>query len=885
MSLSDGVSQTAVLEQRAVRARNFPAAWVQPAAISALPQKAQVLLQRIGEIGQTPVVVTGPHGPEVIANFKTATAAREAARRLHGTDLRTDAEKKAVDYQPAKEHERFWLQLVEPGSVTAAAAASVVRGAKIAKPKKCTVGNGLILSPLPPTWAEKDVMVLVQPYGQTLSVRMDTLESGKRSAHIEFTKDTFAKNAKQQLDGLSLLGDPIQCVFQERAEAPKPAQMHIIFIDELAMPSRPAVEPRLDDCELFVTDLPPPCRDVESARIWLSGFQGSVKEVLVLRDENQVSTGKAYARFSTHKEARQTLKGIEDLSFGSAKKAFWSESERVMQRHNSPYGLDVLKAMSGSDNSILAEIAEKAGAAGIRLEIPTTNIPDAQTGRAGRVHFAVTCEEQEQLDECKQLLVVELAKVHEAYVKDVRGTLVVRGFPASWSEQSLKTIFTSYGGIVSNVMLKGEQVGSDGGLAYVRLRSAAAMDKAASNLNQTKVGDGDMVEECVLQCSRRRLRAWSDGDFEVSFFLDQLQLNQRPLTTPGPDDRELFVKNLPLQDMNRQQIQEYFEGFGEVEDLHLIQDPFTHDDTSEGYVRFRFHADAVRCIDALSPVQGGTDADSAELSGQWSESERALQRKLNSYHFSLVVELVGPDGSKLQALRDEAKVKSLWLMAESLTQRDREAPVASGKQLQFVARCSSQEQVSLLRECLERSMSAIHSKIKKRDARKRRKSEEAASGVSRQRSSAMLAPEEVKSGMKASAPPMPWPSPHGQAPPPGWMPPQHPPAAWGPPGYYWPPPHGGKGGDDGRYDPMRVGHVPGPPPCSTPGMPPMPPPGIPGPVPGHPPGGVSMNGRPGVDDRRERSRGRRRAPHEDGGDMHRDGNHRHHRKRRREGEE
>eukprot|EP00971_Amphidinium_carterae_P081230 1606839-Amphidinium_carterae.1 len=169
MSLSDGVSQTAVLEQRAVRARNFPAAWVQPAAISALPQKAQVLLQRIGEIGQTPVVVTGPHGPEVIANFKTATAAREAARRLHGTDLRTDAEKKAVDYQPAKEHERFWLQLVEPGSVTAAAAASVVRGAKIAKPKKCTVGNGLILSPLPPTWAEKDVMVLVQPYGQTLS--------------------------------------------------------------------------------------------------------------------------------------------------------------------------------------------------------------------------------------------------------------------------------------------------------------------------------------------------------------------------------------------------------------------------------------------------------------------------------------------------------------------------------------------------------------------------------------------------------------------------------------------------------------------------------------------------------------------------------------------
>jgi len=670
--------------------------------------------------------------------------------------------------------------------------------------------------------------------------------------------------------------------------------MHIIFIDELSMPSRPAVEPNLDDCELFVTDLPPPCRDVESARIWLSGFQGSVKEVLVLRDENQVSTGKAYARFRTHKEARQTLKGIDDLSFGGPKKASWSESERVLQRHNSPYGLDVLKAMSGPDNSLLAEIAEQASAASIRLEIPTVSASDPKPGAAGRVRFVVTCEEQEQLDECKQLLVVELAKVHEAYVRDVRGTLVVRGFPASWSEQSLKTIFTSYGGIVSATMLKGERMGNDGGLAYVRLKSAAAMDKAVSNLHQTKVGDGDMVEECVLQCNRRWLRAWSDGDFEVSFFLDQLQLSHRPVSSPGPDDRELFVKNLPLQDMNRQQIQEYFEGFGEVEDLHLIQDPYTNEDTSEGYVRFRLHADAVRCIDALSPVQGGADADSAELSGQWSESERALQRKLNCYHFSLVVELVGQDGSKLQALRDEAKVKNLWIMAESLTQRDTEAPVASGKQLHFVARCTNQSQVSLLRECLERSLGAIHSKIKKRDARKKRKAEEAASGVSRPRSSATPAPEDAKSGFKAPAPPGPmsWPPQHGQAPPPGWMPPQHPPAgAWGPPpGYYWPPPPGGKGGpgDDGRYDPMRAGH--GPPPCSAPGMPPgsmPPPPGMPGPPPGHPPGGTAMNGRPGADDRRERSRGRRRGSHhEDGGDAHRDGNHRHHRRRRtREGEE
>jgi len=899
-----GVSQTAVVEGRAVRARNFPAAWVQPSTISALPQKAQVLLQRIGEIAGTPAAVTGPHGPEVIANFKSATSAREAVKRLHGTDLRTDAEKKAVDYRPAKEHERFWLQPVEPGSVTAAAAASSTpRGPKSSKPKKRTIPNGLILTPLPPSWAEKDVMILVQPYGQVLSVRMETLASGQRGAYIEFSKETVARSAQQQLDGLSLLGKPLQCVFQEETEPPKPPQMHIIFIDELAMPSRPEVEPRLDDRELFVTDLPPPCRDVESARIWLSGFQAGVEEVLVLRDEKQVATGKAYARFRTHKEAVQTLSAIDALSYDGTKKVSWSESERVQQRRQSPYGVDVLSSIAGRDNAALATVAEKAGAMDLRLEVPSGiggSSASSATGLAGKVHFVVTCEEPEQVEECKQLLVVELAKAHEAYIRDVRGSLVVRGFPPSWTEQSLKAIFASYGGIVSSTLLRAELgVAGSEAVAYVRLRNAMAMDKAVTNLNQTKVGDGDIVEECVVKCSRQRIRAWSNGDFYVSFFIDQLHLSHRPTSNPGPEDRELFVKNLPLQDMNRQQLQDYFEGFGQVEDLHLISDPFTNEDTSEGYVRFRLHSDAARCIEALSPAQGGPDADTSELCGQWSESERALQRKSSCYAFSLIVDLVGADGENLKSLKEECKVKDLWVMAESLTQKDREAPAPSGKQLHVVARCSDQSQVQLLRQCLERALGSMHQRIVKRERRKRRKAEDAAAGIQRPKKAAGGGKDVP--GPPASAPPAPgatpppgavWPPTNGQAAPPaphsapgaggGWHPPPH--APWvpppgAPPGYYWPPPPGhpagappgGKGGDRGQpppFDPYRAyGH--GPPPRA-------PPPGHMA-CGGHPPPGVHDGGR-------ERSRGRRRGRHENGGgEGHRDGHHRHHRRRRGDG--
>ena len=46
----------------------------------------------------------------------------------------------------------------------------------------------------------------------------------------------------------------------------------------------------------------------------------------------------------------------------------------------------------------------------------------------------------------------------------------------------------------------------------------------------------------------------------------------------------------------------------------------------EGYVRFKSHSDAVRCIEALSPGQEA-DAEATDLTGQWSESERALQLK------------------------------------------------------------------------------------------------------------------------------------------------------------------------------------------------------------------------------------------------------------------
>merc|ERR1719401_358627 len=189
---------------------------------------------------------------------------------------------------------------------------------------------------------------------------------------------------------------------------------------------------------------------------------------------------------------------------------------------------------------------------------------------------------------------------------------------------------------------------------------------------------------------------------------------------PGSEDRELFVRNLPLQDMDPQQLREYFEGFGEVEDLHLMQDPFTLEPATEGYVRFRHHRDALRCIEALTPTDSN-DADPMDLTGTWSESERAMQRKANCYRFNLVAELVGADGSGLERLKIEAGLKGLWVLAESLQQKDRSAPPAWGRQLQFVGRFVDEAHVQLFRELLERALEETHIKISDRIEKRRKK--------------------------------------------------------------------------------------------------------------------------------------------------------------------
>lgn len=749
---------------RTVIARNFPPAWVAPGSIETLPVKLQSLLQRLGKLERVPTTRQSPLGLEAVAIFENPLEAASAVEKLHGTDLRTPAEKKAVNDAPPKDSERFWLQ--PPSDTPARASAPAAKGVMgsaysavnpeaSAAPRKRLKLNGVFLSPLPASWAESDVQQLASPYGTVCAIRMEKVGSKHQGACIDYQKEAAAAAALKGLDGLRCMDANLRCLMQEEEEPAKSTYQFEAYIDELHMPARPDIEPRLDNCELYLQGLPKAARSEEGVHSLLSKY-GELEEILLIKGSLKAQSGKAYVRFQHHAQAANALTGLKGATGADDLQVKWSESERVLLGTAGPYGLDVLSRLLGPGGSRLQEICKQSGAVSVTLHCEEKEMALARNNPKGNslgryVRFTVKCEAQTQANECWALLAQQLRLAHEASVREVQGSLVVRGFAASWADKGLRFVFAPFGGLAS-LALEDEKLAEEGSedtkvvrLAYVQLRNASAMSKAVSNLHRTKVGDGDLLEECEVRCHHWHQRGWSNNTFYVSIFIDQLMLTKRPQKIqPNPTDREVFVRNLPLADMKEEQVREYFDGFGHVEDLNLLHDDFSNELTGEAYVRFKSHEDARNCIEALPP---DTEAEATDLAGSWSESERVLQRRKNCYGFGIIMDLVGADGSGLKVLAEQSKFQSLWLMSESLKLKDHTAPPRNGKQLHFVGRCHEEPHRQEFKELLERKFEEIHSRIAHRIEKKRRNAAAAAATLEAQAHAKVAAAETVE-GMR-----------------------------------------------------------------------------------------------------------------------------------------
>merc|ERR1712113_1254549 len=169
--------------------------------------------------------------------------------------------------------------------------------------------------------------------------------------------------------------------------------------------------------------------------------------------------------------------------------------------------------------------------------------------------------------------------------------------------------------------------------------------------------------------------------------IDELSMPHRPQVEPVETDREVWVERAPPDD----ELEEWAQLFGEVEDVYRL--PSRRPDTlgERGYVLFKEHEAARKCIEAGIAL--------------WSESERALAwqgagrhtaKWKHTYPESIVARILGSKGARINELRESCGFRNLFVRGESLSRE------SISKRLHFIAEGGKEHgSLRLLRDELE----------------------------------------------------------------------------------------------------------------------------------------------------------------------------------------
>lgn len=223
------------------------------------------------------------------------------------------------------------------------------------------------------------------------------------------------------------------------------------------------------------------------------------------------------------------------------------------------------------------------------------------------------------------------------------------------------------------------------------------MQRAVDHLHNTQVGDGEMIEECTIQCSllRPQSKLWH-------MFVDELSMPARPDIPPSPRDTEVFLQSLPVRDCTEDQIRAWLEGFGSVEDMVILSHNGVQ--TGKGYVRFSKHEEAAACVEAQASI---ADAEQGDVVAHWSESERACQTS-NVYGSDLHLAF---DVNALDAVRKSTGIRGLWALSER--QHGAGAPPPVAKQLHFILE-GDEEQIVGVKHDLSQLLEDFHRHAKRK---------------------------------------------------------------------------------------------------------------------------------------------------------------------------
>eukprot|EP00913_Durusdinium_trenchii_P032125 g30083.t1 len=471
-------------------------------------------------------------------------------------------------------------------------------------------------------------------------------------------------------------------------------------------------------------------------REWLQGF-GHPEAVNFLKDPvSKELNGKGYVRFGLHEEAVGLLAAFAEDDEEGGVQGNWSLSERLQ---SSRVG-DALQARAGA-------VATECGYSRLVL-VGGGRAPPQGTSwgslvqQEGPLTFALFAEGNlEKLKSRLDSLVEEALTNPTSFsgsstasnVSPTSPCIMVKGFPKSWREQQVRLVFALFGGVGSVRFVVDPKTGQQ--MACVELKNRENMAKAVEQLHNTKVGDGELIEECVVTCELFGDDVGKSRPLRRTIFLDELKLSRKPEIKPDNEDREVFMTGLPIKDFTEDQLKNWLEGFGKIEDVFLLRD-VDRKLNAKGYVRFSSHRNAESCIQAQASEQ---DAEEGDVIAWWSESERALR---GAYGPNLHSALASNDGRVFAHLLESCEVREVWMQSRLWPPKDPTAPALQGKQVHFVATCTA-KQLQALHRALSAAVQAFHDRVRgermgedwpperkhSRSRRRRRDKETAASQV------------------------------------------------------------------------------------------------------------------------------------------------------------
>jgi RNA recognition motif-containing protein len=870
--------------------KHFPIGWTSVPHEDFLT-KVEALLTKFGQLEARPTAENTAQGKVVWATYSKDCAdgkgATAAASKLNGVDNRTETQKKQANHGPPAEHDMFSVQVVDPWVPSTH------------DENSDTAGTLLRVSGCPVAWTVVDVKPLMIKHG-----KVDKFVSEGRGSFLVTFKDAAAASsasdathglefregnkltslmcdlhidpaeggAGPDVTGSSAWDDTWADTQSSRASssAAQPARALedqtrvVLYADELIGVIDGDPDPRPDDRQIFVRDLPLDDYNEQELLEWLQGFgQLESDSVNFLRDPaSKALTGCAYVRFAEHAEAKGLIEAFAQPQMvdddGGNVKGFWSNSERMLQGAIGPYKFDVVDAVFRQLPRIQRDLrcTEFIAACDGREWADADAELQALDLHKGPLHFIVSGKHSLGTREALRDLLAKFLRsvldrpqpavaaarqpaqttrapsqqeaVSSAGALPLQGPYIeIKGIPASWDEKYVKNLFIIFGGAKTVRLFQRDQ------LAHVCLKNAGRTENAANELDNKEFAydEDSNADAAVIRCrviGGQESKSKSDIVLRT-IFLDELGMKSRPKKNAGARDREVFLRALPVGDCTKKQIFEYLEGFGKLEKLEdlwlLPSDTDPSKPKGNGYAKFATHSDAQQCLNAHAG--DGGDEMEGDVLANWSESERAIQGEASIYSKDIHKAF---DNKALEAAKKATGIEALWMSSQLQKPSDHNAQVFDVNYMHFTSKCT-EEQFTTLREHLTKKLADFHKSVvqERRDKSrsksvKRRETAETRSGPSVDKPWS-TPPTQHHSWQ---SPPAPHAYQHGRPPPHAW--PQHGynPHVWPPPppGPAWgyPPPPGPPGLPEPARPPGSFGMPPGsfaaPPPaarCREPG--------------------------------------------------------------------